>query len=203
MDEIANRWKALGDELQEKEKSVTEGFNRDRSELLLARLNRNMKLGLMWNIAIMLLPIVVGIYHRQSPDMLWLLGGYFLILLVNLLCCGSHYLKVRRGALAQESSVGMLERYLKAVKRSLLFEKVWSLFTIPLSLLLAILYAQLLRYGSFAEIRPDRPVLIVTALLMVTAVPVVILWIGWLQRKAYGDEIKALQEMIAMLSSPG
>lgn len=38
---------------------------------------------------------------------------------------------------------------------------------------------------------------------MVTAVPVAILWIGWLQRKAYGDEIRELKEMIAMLSSPG
>ncbi len=39
-------------------------------------------------------------------------------------------------------------------------------------------------------------------LLMVTAVPAAILWTGWSQRKAYGEEIRELREMIAMLSAP-
>lgn len=202
MDEIRERWNKLGDEMQEKENSVTEIFSRDRSALLLARLNRKMKLGLIWNIVLMLLPVVAGVYHRQSTEMLWLLGGFFLMMLVNLLYSGNHYLTVRRSAFMQENSCRMLERYLKAVKGTFRFERVWSLFTIPLSLIMAILYTQLLRYDSFAEIRPESPVLIVTALLMVTAVPAAILWTGWSQRKAYGEEIRELREMIAMLSAP-
>ncbi|HPD86750.1 MAG TPA: hypothetical protein PLS06_05495, partial [Proteiniphilum sp.] len=116
MDEIRERWNKLGDEMQEKENSVTEIFSRDRSALLLARLNRKMKLGLIWNIVLMLLPVVAGVYHRQSTEMLWLLGGFFLMMLVNLLYSGNHYLTVRRSAFMQENSCRMLERYLKAVK---------------------------------------------------------------------------------------
>ncbi len=144
-----------------------------------------MKLGLIWNIVLMLLPVVAGVYHRQSTEMLWLLGGFFLMMLVNLLYSGNHYLTVRRSAFMQENSCRMLERYLKAVKGTLRFERVWSLFTIPLSLIMAILYTQLLRYDSSLR-SGRRPVLIVTALLMVTAVPAAILWTGWSQRKHTG-----------------
>ncbi|MBK5195307.1 MAG: hypothetical protein JJE08_04630, partial [Proteiniphilum sp.] len=147
MDEKTNRWKAFGNELQNEKRGVAEGFIRDSSDLLLERLNRKMKLGLIWNIALMGLLLLLGIYHRCSGDILWLLSGYFLLLLGNLLYSGNHYLKVRKGAIMQDNTRKMLERYLKAVKMTLRFEKNWSLFVIPLSLILAILYSQLLRYG--------------------------------------------------------
>lgn len=201
MDEIMNGWKALGDDLHNKKRGIVEEFSHNSSDLLLEKLNRKMKLGLMWNIALIVLLLVLGIYHRHSGDILCLVFAYFLLLFGNLLFSGRHYLRVRKGAIMHDNSRKMLESYLKGVKIILRFERIWSLFVIPLSLILAILFSQLLRYGSFREIKMEPAIMIVAAVLMVTAVPVMILWTVWSQRKAYDNEIRELKEMISLLSA--
>ena len=98
-----------------------------------------------------------------------------------------------------QNTRAMLVRYYKRVTGILRFERIWSLFAIPLALLLAVLYSQLRRYGSFDAIVFEPEILIVTGILLVTVVPLVILWVVWSQKTGYKKDLLDLQESIRSL----
>ncbi len=64
---------------------------------------------------------------------------------------------------------------------------------LELGLIAGVLYSQLTESGSFSKIVFEPRILLVTGILMVTIVPLVILWVSWSQKYAYKIDLLELQ----------
>lgn len=197
-EKITSLWNELDEDFKLADSKIpnSEKAFENRSSLLLERLGRNLKYGLYWNLFFLLVIPVVAIWHHTGTDMLALLGVLFLLLLSNLLYGGFYYLKAKKEPYVTRNAKSMLTTYYRNLLKILHFEKVWTQFTIPLSLIIGLLYSALLRYGSFSKMVWDSNVLIIAAVLMVSLVPLVILWVGWGQKYVFKNDLEALRKLI-------
>lgn len=202
MDKIENIWNELSSDSDKKR--LPDGadgkINSDRSDLLLARLGLKLKLGLYWTIFFMVALVVAAIVHISQPSVLALIGLMFLMMAGSLLYSGRLYLKIKRESEFSLNTRTVLLNYYKGVVRVLKMERLWAQFAIPLGLIAGVLYAQLLKAGSFGQIEFELRTLLITGILMVTLVPLVILWTYWTQKYAYKNDLIELRTVINELN---
>lgn len=198
MEKITSLWNALDNDIKgsETETPNPEIAFEAKSALLLERLGRNLRYGLYWNLFFLLLMPFVAIWHSNNPDILMLLGLLFTLLLGSLLFCGHYYLRAKKELHFTRNAKSMLTSYYQSIVKMLHFERVWAQFTIPLSLIIGLLYSGLLRYGSFSNMAWDLNVLIIAAVLMVSLVPLVILWVSWGQKYLFKSDLETLRKHI-------
>lgn len=202
MENIENIWNELSSDF--KKKPLPDGadgkIDADRSDLLLVRLGLKLKLGLYWTIFFMVVLIMAAIVHISQPPFLTLIGLMFLMMAGNLVYSGRLYLKIKRENEFSLNTKTVLLNYYKSVIRVLKMERLWAQFAIPLGLIAGVLYGQLLKAGSFSQIEFELRTLLVTGILMVTLVPLVILWTHWAQKYAYKNDLTELSTVIGELS---
>lgn len=203
MEKITSLWNELDKDIKHSETKMSdpEKAFKAKSGLLLERLGRNIRYGLYWNMFFLAVLPVVAIWHGGQPDILCLVGLMFLLLLAGLLYCGRYYLKIRKESFFTRDTKSMLISYYQSILKMLHFERVWAQFTIPVSLIAGILYSGLVKYGSFSNLIWDSNVLIIAAVLMVSLVPLVILWVSWGQKYIFKNDLEALREQINELES--
>ncbi|GEM_PF-898143 len=201
MDNIENIWNELSSDFNKK--PLPDGadgkIHTDRSDLLLARLGLKLKLGLYWTIFFIVVLIVAAIVHISQPMVLTLIGLMFLMMAGNLIYSGRLYLKIKRENEFSLNTRTVLLNYYDSVVRVLKMERLWAQFAIPLGLIAGVLYGQLLKAGSFGQIEFELRTLLVTGILMVTLVPLVILWTHWAQKYAYKNDLTELWTVIGEL----
>lgn len=151
---------------------------------------------MMWTLVFLIAIIPVAIIHSDNRDILILAFLAFLLMSSSLPAAISCYRKIGAEPQVSRDSRTMLTTYYKQMVRVLRLEKVWSQFSIPAYLVIGLVYSQILRYGSFGEIHPEPRTIIVAAVLMVIAVPLVILWVGWSQKVAYQEDLAELKAEI-------
>lgn len=202
MDEILNIWNDLGKDFTEQKipVKVARLFDKERSGLLLSRMRRNMRYGLYWNLFFIVLLIAVAMFHLDDNHILILIGSMLLIYLFSLAFTGNYYLKISRERLMEENTRVMLISYYTNVMKMLRFERITSLFFIPMSLIAGVLYSFLLKYGTFDEIVLNQRAMLITGLLMITIVPLTLLWISWSQKYAFENDLKELHNEIEILA---
>ncbi|TVR75365.1 MAG: hypothetical protein EA408_00400 [Marinilabiliales bacterium] len=202
MDNIENIWNELSCDFDKKR--LPDGadgkINSNRSDLLLARLGLKLKLGLYWTIFFMVALGVVAIVHISQPPVLALIGLMFLMMAGNLIYSGRLYLKIKRENEFSLNTRAVLLNYYRGVVRILKMERLWTQFAIPLGLIAGVLYVQLLDTGSFGQIEFEPRTLLITGILMVTLVPLVILWTHWTQKYAYKNDLTELRTVINELN---
>ena len=202
MENIENIWNELSSDFNKK--PLPDGadgkIDADRSDLLLARLGLKLKLGLYWTIFFMVVLIMAAIVHISQPPFLTLIGLMFLMMAGNLVYSGRLYLKIKRENEFSLNTKTVLLNYYKGVIRVLKMERLWAQFAIPLGLIAGVLYGQLLKAGSFGLIEFELRTLLVTGILMVTLVPLVILWTHWAQKYAYKNDLTELRTVMGELN---
>lgn len=202
MENIENIWNELSSDFNKKR--LPEGadgkINSDRSDLLLARLGLKLKLGLYWTIFFMVALVVAAIMHISQPPVLALIGFMFLMMAGNLIYSGRLYLKIKRENEFSLNTRTVLLNYYSGVVRILKMERLWTQFAIPLGLIAGVLYVQLLDNVSFGQIEFELRTLLITGILMVTLVPLVILWTHWTQKYAYKNDLTELRTVINELN---
>ncbi|MDD2771889.1 MAG: hypothetical protein PHU19_06655 [Bacteroidales bacterium] len=199
MDHLLESWNTFEKELEQEATQRIEKFNKKSTGLLLERLKRTFRIGLYWNAFFMSGLIVLCLFHLEDSQILLLIGSFLLLLTMNLLYSGMYYNKMKKDPVFTDNTRAVLIRYYKRVTGVLRFELMWSMFAIPLGLLLAVLYSQLRIYGSFNEMVFEPKILLVTGILLVTLVPFVILWVVWSQKTAYKKDLIELQDSIRSL----
>lgn len=199
MDHLLESWNTFEKELEKEATQRIEKFNKKSTGLLLERLKRTFRIGLYWNAFFMSGLIVLCLFHLEDSQILLLIGSFFLLLTMNLLYSSMYYNKMKKDPVFTDNTRAVLIRYYKRVTGVLRFELMWSMFAIPLGLLLAVLYSQLRIYGSFNEMVFEPKILLVTGILLVTLVPFVILWVVWSQKTAYKKDLIELQNSIRSL----
>lgn len=199
MDHLLESWNTFEKELEKEATQRIEKFNKKSTGLLLERLKRTFRIGLYWNAFFMSGLIVLSLFHLEDSQILLLIGSFFLLLTMNLLYSSMYYNKMKKDPVFTDNTRAVLIRYYKRVTGVLRFELMWSMFAIPLGLLLAVLYSQLRIYGSFNEMVFEPKILLVTGILLVTLVPFVILWVVWSQKTAYKKDLIELQNSIRSL----
>jgi hypothetical protein len=204
MENLSDLWKNLNLEFENNEISEKSAHSiaSRQSGMLLAQIGRKLKYGLYWNLFFLILLLVPAIIHFNNKEILSLVSLLFIVMLGNFLYGGQIYLKIIREPILLLDTKTMLEIYISRVQQGLKFERTWSQFSIPLSLIAGYLYAQLLKHGSFSSMVFEPPSLLVVGILMVIAVPLVILWVGWSQKYAFKDDLDKLREEIRDLSGP-
>jgi len=202
MDDILNIWNELDKDISDEKipGRAARHFDRERSGLLLSRMRRNMRYGIYWNLFFIVLLIVVSLFHLSDAHILILIAAMLLIYFFTLAITGRYYLRVSREKMMEANAKTMLIRYYTNVQNMLRFERITSLFFIPIALISGVLYSFLLKYGSFGEIILNHRAVIVTGLLMITAVPLTLLWISWTQKYAFKNDLRDLQHEIEVLS---
>ncbi len=202
MDNILSIWNELSSDFDKKHLPAgADGkMNAKRSDLLLARLGRKLKLGLYWTIFFMMALVVATIVHITQLQILAVIGVMFLIMAGNLIYSGRLYLRIKNENEFSRNSRTVLVDYYNGVVRILRLERLWTQFAIPLSLIAGVLYAQLLEYGSFGQMEFELRTLLVTGILLVTLVPLVIVWVSWSQKYAYKNDLQELQSLIKDLN---
>jgi hypothetical protein len=204
METLSNLWNNFSGEFENKEiqqKSANEIASR-QSGMLLVQIGRKLKYGLYWNLFFLILLLVPAIINVNNKEILSLVLLLFLVMLGNFLYGGKIYLKIIREPILLLDTKTMLEIYISRVQQGLKFERTWSQFSIPLSLIVGYIYVQLLKYGSFSSMQFEPRSLLVVGILMVIVVPLVILWVSWSQKYAFKDDIDKLLEEIRDLSGP-
>jgi len=202
MDKIENIWNELSSDFDKKRlpDDADGKINSDRSDLLLARLGLKLKLGLYWTIFFMVVLILAAIVHSSQPPVLALIGLMFLMMAGNLIYSGRLYLKIKRESEFTLNTRTVILNYYKGVVRVLKMERLWAQFAIPLSLIAGVLYVQLRDNVSFGQIEFELRTLLITGILMVTLVPLVILWTHWTQKYAYKNDLAELRTVINELN---
>lgn len=202
MDNIENIWNELSSDFDKKH--LPDGadgkINSARSDLLLARLGLKLKLGLYWTIFFMVALAVAAIVHISQPPVLALIGLMFLMMAGNLIYSGRLYLKIKRENEFSLNTRTVLLKYYRGVVSILKMERLWAQFAIPLGLIAGMLYVQLLKAGSFSQIEFELRILLITGILMVTLVPLVILWTHWAQKYAYKNDLTELRTVVNELN---
>ncbi|MFA7089408.1 MAG: hypothetical protein WC128_05240 [Bacteroidales bacterium] len=199
MDHLLESWNTFDKGLEKEENRRIENFSKESTGLLLERLKRTFKMGLYWNAFFMSCLIVLSLFHLGDPQILLLIGSFFLLLALNLLYSSMYYFKMKKEPVLTDNTRTLLLRYYKRVIGILRFERIWSLFAIPLGLLLAVLYSQLRIYVSFNEMVFEPKILLTTGILLVTLVPLVIIWVVWSQKTGYKKDLTELQDSIRSL----
>jgi hypothetical protein len=205
MDDILNIWNELGKDFEKGKIPVkaSNRFDKDKSNLLLARMSRNLRYGLYWNIFFILFLLAASLFHPDDHQILILIGVMLIMYLFTLVYCGGYYLKIAGENIMVENVKTMLMKYHRGVITILRFERITSLFFIPLALIAGVLYSFLLKYGTFDRIVVEPRAAFTTGLLMVTAVPLTILWVSWSQKYAFRSDLKELVKEIQTLSASG
>lgn len=202
MDDILNIWNELDKDFtgQKIPGRAASQFNQEQSGLLLSRMKRNMRYGLYWNLFFIALLIAVSLFHLSDRHILILIGVMLLIYFFTLVFTGRYYLKISGERIMEENAKAMLVSYYTNVVKMLRFERITSLFFIPTSLIAGLLYSLLLKYGTFGEIMLNQRTALITGLLMVTAVPLTLLWVSWAQKYAFKNDLRELKNEIEILS---
>jgi magnesium-transporting ATPase (P-type) len=201
MDHLLESWNTFEKGLEKESNRRIEKFSKESTGLLLERLKRTFRMGLYWNAFFMLCLIVLSLFHLEESQILLLIGSFLLLLTINLLYSGLYYFKMKKEPVFTDNTRVLLVRYYKRVSGILRFERIWSLFAIPLGLLLAVLYSQLRSYGSFHEMVFEPKTLLAIGILLVTLVPLVIIWVVWSQKIGYKKDLTELQDSIRSLEA--
>ncbi len=202
MENLFDSWKSLDEKLSRENMPGSESLDPEKiqSGLLLNRLSQKLKLGIYWTLFFMAGLLFVAAYNLKNFQILIMVGVYFLIFLWNLALTGKYYRKIKRNHLFVKDTKTMLENYYQRVLDILLFERIWGQFVIPMGLVAGVIYHHLKKFGSFDLIVIEPITLIGAGILMVTIVPLVILWVGWSQKIAFKEDLEALRKEINSLS---
>ncbi len=202
MENMFDSWKSLDEKLSRENIPGSEPLDPEKiqSGLLLSRLSQKLKLGMYWTLFFMAGLLIVAAYNLENFQILMMVGVYFLVFLLNLALTGKYYRKIKRNHLFVKDTKTMLENYYQRVLDILRFERIWGQFVIPMGLIAGVIYPHLRKFGSFDLIVIEPMTLIGVSILMVTVVPLVILWVGWSQKIAFKEDLEALKEEINSLS---
>ena len=168
------------------------------SKAPLQKIHRILKMKFGWGILFTILSAALLIFHINNLSIVLLFAFamiYFLISTVH-----TKY-KMNRSIVPdpEQSTKQYLVNYYNQVRSLLKSEEISSIFLIPVFAVIGILYGSILVYGSIAAILSEPNILILAIALLITIVPLTIVFVKWSNKIAFGSYLEQIKSFINSL----
>ncbi|MFK7810205.1 MAG: hypothetical protein AB8F74_20550 [Saprospiraceae bacterium] len=202
--DIAKAWQQLATEKFSnstiKKEDIMTAIKKE-SNTSIALLKKGLKHKLYYAVAITLGLVIVLLFSLGNTDLSILLGIGITFYVVGSILMYLKYVKIEDGI---EGSTDLLQsmRYnLKTIKSVLNMERAWGVVTFIPAIIIGILYGRVSDGMTIAECF-QSPRVLTTALIAIVVLIPIMTWVsGKLTKKAYGENLKILEENIIRMET--
>lgn len=197
LEKLWNNFSETTNEYNISEENISESKTIN-SKAPLQKIHRILKLKLGWGILFTVLSAALLITHSKNLSIA-LLFTFAMIYFVASTVYTKYKMNKSKLPEAEQNTKQYLLNYYKQVSSLLKSEEISSIFLIPVFTIIGILYGSALFYGSMASAFSEPNILILAVVLLITIVPITIIFVKWSNKVAFGSYLKQLQSFIHSL----
>ena len=164
-------------------------------------LKKNLGIKILWCVGFIIAFVAILLYNINNIEFvksisiligMYILGGTLMY---------SKYRTMGNEPQQNASILVSMKHNLKAIKSALNYERIWGIFGLPLAVPLGLLISKTLKGATIIETIQDTK-LITTALVMILVlVPILSIAVDKMNKKAYGTQIKNLEDNIIRMET--